>query len=372
MAAVVILLLLIFCGCEKKEYFEPGLAGEYEAFSGDCVLSGIAIAKDGAFSSGDIDGHILTQEGLASFYSGGEIIFEAGYSFDDMFLILEDSTGNCGRYINSELFDKSQSLPISGRYISPNMNALLDLDSAEGGTLFNVYDGSVRRFDYIYTEGILKVTYNDDMSHEFYFLEQTEDTLALKSPASGNEMVFTKEPPGTLPKGEYSTIYYGQETMDICLNANFTEKQGSFQGREYELLSLEDNKAYFLSEGRLYAMVYEADYPNLTISGDDNELMLTDLSALSWDRLSESMAGVYASYDLQKVLVINDDGTLNLTIGCAGADFSCEISGNIMKLKSGSTALYYDFACDEDGLYMAPLPRIKADFTQNEYLVKLR
>ena len=69
-----------------------------------------------------------------------------------------------------------------------------------------------------------------------------------------------------MPQGEYSTIYYGQEADDICLNANFTEKRGSFEGREYELLSFDNGKAYFLSEGKLYAMEYEAHYPNLTIS----------------------------------------------------------------------------------------------------------
>ena len=371
-AAAVILLLIIFCGCEKKDYFDPGLAGQYEAFSGECILSEIEIAQDGTFATGDIDGHILTQEGRASFYCGGQIVFEAGYTLDDMFLYLDDDAGNSGQYINSELFQESQPQTLSGRYISSNMSALLEFDSAESGEIYSVSDGNTRSFDYIYSEGILKVTYTGDMPHEFYLLEQEGDTLVLKSPASGNEMLFMREQPVTLPQGEYSTIYYGQEADDIYLNANFTEKRGSFQGREYELLSLDNGKAYFLSEGKLYAMGYEVDYPNLTISDDNNKLMLTDLSALSWGKVPENMAGVYASEDLQKVLVINEDSTLNLTIGCVGADFSCEISGSMMKLISGDAILYYDFACDEDGIYLAPLPRLMADFTQEEYLVKLR
>ena len=44
----------------------------------------------------------------------------------------------------------------------------------------------------------------------------------------------------------------------------------------------------------------------------------------------------------------------------------------MMKLISGDATLYYDFACDEDGVYLAPLPRLMADFTQEEYLIKLR
>jgi hypothetical protein len=371
-AAVVILLLAIFCGCEKKDYFDPALAGQYAAFSGECILSEIEIAQDGTFTTGDMDGHILTQEGTASFYSGGQIVFEADYLLDDMYLQIEDDAGNSGCYINSGLFEKSQPLTLSGRYISSNMSALLEFDSAGNGTIYSVSDGSTRQFDYIYSQGLLKVTYTDDKFNEFYFLEQADETLVLKSPVSSNEMVFMLEQSVTLPQGEYSTIYYGREADDICLNANFAEKQVSFQGTEYELLGLENGKAYFLSEGKLYALGYEAHYPNLTISDDNNKLMLTDLSALSWSRFPENMAGVYTSEDLQKVLVINEDGTLNLTMGCVGADFSCEISGNIMKLESGDATLYYDFACDEDGIYIAPLPRLMADFTPDDYLVKLR
>ena len=100
---------------------------------------------------------------------------------------------NSGRYINSELFEESQPQPLSGRYISSNMSAMLEFDSAESGEIYSVSDGNMRSFDYTYSEGILKVTYTSDMSQEFYFLEQADETLVIKSPVSSNEMVFMLE-----------------------------------------------------------------------------------------------------------------------------------------------------------------------------------
>ncbi len=378
-SAVILILFILFVSssCTTMLAFDKELEGNYELFNTEDGPEYLVIDHNGRFSDSKGSGWIeIPRIDTLHFVYDDETVKEVQYKKNNKSLTIINQDDLRIEYIDTSYHQNFHNSGIKrGRYIDTQTLILFTFKDNGVGTMVSLEDSSETPFKYIAHNGILRLEYDDHffVGYEYLTYKDEGQTLTLKFPNRDSRTTLLPEDKRNF-NGQYKLLYYKGINSDFMIDRiSFSNHFCILNDSKYNVIRFPDNTILLEKDGQ-YIPIEFTKNSSSHLSLDYGGLSLEFIDELTFSKDFDQWVGIYVSEDLAYLLQINEDGSGNLTIDDKGIDFSSTISNNILRCQDEFTGyvFYLEMRLEDDGIYLAEMPRAKSDTSCLEYLIKIR